>query len=393
MTSFRRTWEIPSCQVYLSNEDCACLSEPISDQEIKNANWSMKSFKASRPDGLHTGFFQRFWLLVSNFVIEAAQGVFHSGKVPENLNKTLITLIPKHPDADCLSNYRPISLCNTVYKAVSKVIIVRLRPYLADLVSPMQTAFVLGRKGIDNMVIVQEILHSMSRNKGSSRQMAIKIDLEKAYDRLEWSFIRDTLALFKVPKFLLNVIMSCVTSPSIFVLFNGGALEDFRPTREIRQVDPLLPYIFIMCMEVLGFLIKDKCDSKLWNLVKASRGGPAFSHLFFADDLVFFGKADMKNCQSMKDALDVFCDLSREKVSLSKSRVYFSTNVPTEKRAELCSCLELHSTPNLGKYLGFPLKQHGSSKHDFDFVIEQVQSKLAGWKAHLLSFASRVVLT
>lgn len=170
-------------------------------------------------------------------------------------------------------------------------------------------------------------------------------------------------------------------------------MEDFRPTREIRQVDPLSPYIFIMCMEVLGFLIKDKFDSKLWNLVKASRGGPAFSHLFFADDLVFFGKVDMKNCQSMKDALDVFCDLSREKVSLSKSRVYFSTNVPTKKRAELCSCLELHSTPNLGKYLGFPLKQHGSSKHDFDFVIEQVQSKLAGWKAHLLSFASRVVLT
>lgn len=233
----------------------------------------------------------------------------------------------------------------------------------------------------------------MSRNKGSSGQMAIKIDLEKAYDRLEWSFIRDTLALFKVSKFLLNVIMSYVTSPSIVVLFNGGALEDFRPTRGIRQGDPLPPYIFIICMEVLGFLIKDKCDLKFWNPVKASQGGLAFSHLFFADDLVLFGKANMKNYQSMKDALDVFCDLSGEKVSLSESRVYFSPNIPTEKRAELCSCLELHSTPNLGKYLGFPLKQHGSSKHDFDFVIERVQSKLAGWKAHILSFVGRVVLT
>lgn len=236
--------------------------------------------------------------------------------------------------------------------------------------SPIQTAFVPGRKGIDNVVIVQELLHLMSRNKGRSGQMVIKIDLEKAYDRLQWNFIQDTLALFKVPNFLLNVIMSCVTSSSIDVLFNGGGLEDFRPTRGIRQGDPLSPYIFIMCMKVFGFLIKDKCGSKLWNLVKASRGGLAFLHLFFADDLVLFGKADMKNCQSMKDALDVFCDLFEEKVSLSKLRVYFSPNVPIEKRAEMCSCLELHSTPNLGKYLGFPLKQHGSLKNDFDYVIE-----------------------
>lgn len=192
---------------------------------------------------------------------------------------------------------------------------------------------------------------------------------------------------------MLNVIKSCITSSSITILFNGGALEEFRPTKGIRQGNPLSPNIFIMCMEALGFLIKDKCDSKLWNPVKASRGGPAFSHLFFTDDLVLFGKANIKNCQSMRDVLDVFCDLSEEKVSLNKSMVYFSLNVPAKKKADLCSCLELHSIPNLGKYLEFPLKQPGSSKHDFDFVIKQVQRKLASWKACLLSFAGRVVLT
>ena len=108
---------------------------------------------------------------------------------------------------------------------------------------------------------------------------------------------------------------------------------------------------------------------------------------------MLFGKADIKNCQSMRDVLDVFCDLSEEKVSLKKSMVYFSLNVPAKKRADLCSCLELHSIPNLGKYLEFPLKQPGSSKHDFDFVIKQIQRKLAGWKARLLSFAGKVVLT
>ena len=221
----------------------------------------------------------------------------------------------------------------------------------------------------------------------------IKINLEKAYDRLEWSFVRDTLKLFNIPDYLINVIMSCISSSSVAVLFNGGALEESHPTRGIRQGDPLSPYIFIMCMEVLGFMIKDKCDSKLWDPVKASRGGLAFSHLFFADDLILFGKADKKNYTSIKEALDSFCELSRQKVNNRKSWVYFSPNVFGERREELYYCLDLHSALNLGKYLGFPLKLPGTTNQEFDFVIERVQRRLSGWKAHLLSFARRVVFT
>lgn len=116
-----------------------------------------------------------------------------------------------------------------------------------------------------------------------------------------------------------------------------------------------------MCMEVLGFLIKDKCESKRWNPVRASRGGPEFSNLFFADDLVLFGKVDEKNCESIKDALDVFCDLSGQKENHGKSWVHFSPNISADRRGELGSCLNLHSTLNLGKYLGFPLKLLGST--------------------------------
>ena len=92
--------------------------------------------------------------------------------------------------------------------------------------------------------------------------MEIKIDLEKAYDRLEWSFIRDTLALFKFPNHLTSLIMSYVSTWSISVLYNGGALEPFLPSRGIKQGDPLSPYLFILCMEVLGAFITEKCDAK-----------------------------------------------------------------------------------------------------------------------------------
>ena len=201
--------------------------------------------------------------------------------------------------------------------------------------------------------------------------MAIKIDLEKAYVRLEWSFIRETLSLFKLPKDLITLIMSCVSSSSIAILFNKGALESFRPSRGIRQGDPLSPFLFILCMEVLWALIMEKCEAKLWNSIKASRGGLAFSHLFFTDDLVLFAKADRKNCVVVRDALDTFCSLSGQKVSCEKSRVFFSPNVPPKDRSTFCDLLEFRSIPTLGKYLGFPIK-HTSLPQDFNFIIERM---------------------
>ena len=99
-----------------------------------------------------------------------------------------------------------------MYKIVTKVIVARIHPMLSNLVSPYQTAFVPGQKGIDNAIIVQELVHTMSKMKGRGRFIEIKIDLEKAYDRLEWSLIRDTLALFKFPNHLTSLIMSCIST-------------------------------------------------------------------------------------------------------------------------------------------------------------------------------------
>ena len=145
-------------------------------------------------------------------------------------------------------------------------------------------------------------------------------------------------------------------------------------------------------MEVLGALIEEKCKAKLWNSVKASQGGPEFFHVFFANDLMLFAKADRKNCLAIKEVLDSFCELSGQKISNEKSRVYFSPNVAPDKRAELSETLGFRSTPNIGKYLGFPIK-HAGSPQDFGHILDRIKSKLAGWKANLLSFAGRVVLT
>lgn len=265
-----------------------------------------------------------------------------------------------------------------MYKVVTKIIVGRIRPLLSGLVSTLQIAFVLGRKGVDIAIIAQELIHFMSKKKDRVGVMAIKIDLEKAYDCIEWSFIRDTLALFKFPKHLISLIMNCVSSQSNFflfnrgalisliincvssssisILFNGGALKPFLPSRGIRQGDPLSPYLFILCMEILVSLITEKCKANLWDPITAFRWGIAFSHLFFADDLMLFAKADRKNCMAVRDALDTFCALLGQKINKEKSRVFFSPNVSQHCRDELCEILEFRSIPSLGKYLGFPIK-------------------------------------
>ena len=99
-------------------------------------------------------------------LVEEVSKIFHNGSVPPHLNETLITFISKCPRVNCLASFRPISLCNIAYKVVTKIIVKRLRPILPFLISPLQTTFVPGGMGIDNMIIVQELIHTISLNKG-----------------------------------------------------------------------------------------------------------------------------------------------------------------------------------------------------------------------------------
>lgn len=154
---------------------------------------SMSSLKAPGPDGFQALFYQKNWDLVTknvySMVLEALQGK----GLPSGLNDTFISLILKVKHPENAAQCRPIGICNVGYKIITKVIVNRLKPILPKLISNTQSSFVPGRQITDNIVIMQEVLHTMRRKKGVKGYMAIKIDFEKAYDRLRWSFIRDIL--------------------------------------------------------------------------------------------------------------------------------------------------------------------------------------------------------
>ncbi|XP_026399135.1 uncharacterized protein LOC113294986 [Papaver somniferum] len=193
------------------------------------------------------------------------------------------------------SEFRPIGLCNASYKIVSKILDNRIKPLLKRLTSPYQDAFVPGRDIHDNIIISHDMIHSMKHKEGLSGTMGIKLDLSKAFDRLEWSFLDKVLESFGFSKDFCNLIIQCVTTTSINVLINGSPCDQFVPTRGIRQGYPLSPYLFILAMKYLSRSLLAVEMKKDLTGIKVSRKAPPITHLLFADDILIFGQANMKD--------------------------------------------------------------------------------------------------
>lgn len=152
-----------------------------------------------------------------------------------------------------------------------------------------QSSFIQGRSIIDNIIIAQEVVHSMRKKQGKGGWMTLKIDLEKAFDRLRWDFIHDTLVDVGLPAQMTTLIMECITTSSMSVLWNGSPSPSFAtPQCGLRQGDPLSPYIFMLCMEKLSQSIQETVNQGSWKPIKLGRRGIPLSHLFFADDLILF---------------------------------------------------------------------------------------------------------
>jgi len=226
--------------------------------------------------------------------------------------------------------------------------------------------------------------------KGKNANMILKIDLEKAFDRLKWPFIRDTLIFFN---FLDNkLILSCISTSSISILINGSSTDIFSPSREIRQGDPMSPYIFILCMERISRSIDWQVSRANWFPIKIGRSGPKLSHLFFADDLTLMTRANTKNCHTILNTLVDFNQSSGQNINFAKSKVIFSSNCKSDVISNLSSILSIQHNDNFGKYLGFPIFLKRPTHSDFQFIIDNLNFKLAGWKTNFLNIAGRTSL-
>ncbi|XP_058741622.1 uncharacterized protein LOC131614008 [Vicia villosa] len=200
----------------------------------------------------------------------------------------------------------------------------------------------------------------MSKKEGKKGFFAIKIDLTKAYDKLNWEFIWRTLVEIKLPDNMINFIVHGVSSVETNVNWNGNRVDFFRPCRGIRQGDPISPYLCVLCLDKLSHLIEHEVNIKSWRTMRLGTQGINISHLMFADDLLLFGEASENQMMCVKKILHDFFLMSGQEISKDKSSI--------------------------------PLKGKILKKGNFNYIIEQVSMKLSGWKARHLSFAGRMAL-
>ncbi|XP_073051225.1 uncharacterized protein [Primulina eburnea] len=376
----------------LSEANLATLNAPVLIEEIKQALFDMEPFKAPGPDGFPAGFFQKMWPTVGQSIYDSALNFFTSGNIPKGMNDTLLTLIPKVSNPELVSQFRPISLCNVSYKILTKTMTNRLKHVMPDLVGPYQSSFVPGRQISDNIIVYQEVLHSMRKKSGGRGFMAIKIDLEKAYDKLSWDFIRHTITEAGFSQDWVRNIMSCIETPRFSILWNGEQLEWIKPGRGIRQGDSISPYIFVLCIERLSHLICQAVENNHWKAIRLSRNGPPLSHLLFADDIVLFAEASNEQLTIIMEILNKFCSCSGETVNFQKSHMFVSKNVNNTMATNLSSTSGIPLTTDLGKYLGVPSIHGRVTSSMYKQVLDRIKARLEGWKTKYLSFAGRQVL-
>ncbi|KAL0283514.1 UNVERIFIED_CONTAM: Retrovirus-related Pol polyprotein from type-1 retrotransposable element R2 [Sesamum radiatum] len=302
-------------------EEAEALTAPVSSTEIRQAIFDIDETKAPGPDGYSAGFFKAAWSVIGEEVTQALLDFFRTGRLLKQINATLISLIPKVNSPSVVAEFRPISCCNVLYKAVTKILVQRMRSILHTLISPSQNAFVPGRSIGDNVLLAQELFSGYNQRNLPPR-CALKVDLRKAYDTVEWDFLKAALTLFGFPERFIQWIVECVTTTSYSVCINGAPHGFFRGARGLRQGDPMSP--FFVCF------------------------GYGSAHVDAQTT-----KAEPNSIQLFKDGLIDFAELSGLQANLQKSHLILSRSAAY--RDSLLAILDFQEGHLPLRYLGLPL--------------------------------------
>ncbi|KAL0355426.1 UNVERIFIED_CONTAM: LINE-1 retrotransposable element O protein [Sesamum radiatum] len=292
------------------------LTQHFTSEEVLHALKQMHPLKSPGPDGMSPVFFQKYWSIVGTDVCATVLDFLNNGSLDPLVNFTHIVLIPKCPSPSDMSQFRPISLCNVIYKLASKVLANRVKPFLDAIVSPSQAAFVLGRLITDNVLVAYELNHLLKlKTTGKHGLMSLKLDVSKAYDRVEWRFLEKAFS---------------------------------------------------------GMIRKAERDGLIQG-VAVSRTAPPISHILFADDTLIYCHASADAIHCIQHILLAFEKASGLMINLRKSAVVFSRNVEMRLQQDLAGILGVEVVPKHDKYLGLPTVSGRSKKELFASIKDRME--------------------
>lgn len=369
----------------ISPEDIEILLRPVTPMDIRTAVFNIGDEKSPGPDGFSASFFKANWEVVGQLVTEAILEFFRTGKILKQWNHTCIALIPKKPMAQSAADFRPIACCNVSYKIITKILADRLALVLPRIIDQAQGAFVGGRIMSENIFLAQELIRGYGDKKSSARCM-VMVDLRKAYDTIDWDFLREVLLGLGFPTVFVGWILECVSTTSFSISINGTITGLFKGKRGLRQGDPMSPLLFNVCLEYFSRLLTDRTMNtgfKYHPKCEKLR----ITHLAFADDLMLFSRGDETSVQVLMDALRDFENTSGLAVNIAKSNIFA---VGVRDSAVACSGLQPGSLPV--RYLGIPLDSQRLKVAHFESLYKAISTKIDCWKGHTLSKAGRLEL-
>ena len=206
-----------------------------------------------------------------------------------------------------------------------------MKKVLHSIITEHQSAFIKGRLISDNILVAFETLHCMQKqNSNTHSYMALKLDMSKAYDHVEWSFLEELMRKMGFNERWINLMMMCVRTISYSVLLNRKPIGYIKPSRGIREGDPLSPYLFLLCAEGLSALLRKAERDRKISGVSVCRGGPKISHLLFFDDSLLFCCASSAECHRLMEVLAMYERASGQMVNKEKTALFFSKNTPEQ---------------------------------------------------------------
>ncbi|WJZ83279.1 hypothetical protein VitviT2T_002974 [Vitis vinifera] len=375
----------------LQNLDADALEVPFTEEEVHGALVGCSGDKAPGPDGFTMSFWQFAWDIVKEDVLRFFREFHEHGKFVKRLNTTFLVLIPKKMGAEDLRDFRPISLVGSLYKWLAKVLANRLKRAVGKVVSKAQGAFVEGRQILDAVLIANEAIDSILKN--NENGILCKLDIEKTYDNVDWSFILTVMKKMGFGEKWLGWIKWCISTASFSVLINGTPKGFFQSSRGLRQGDPLSPYLFVIAMEVFSSFLKRAVDNGYISgcQVKGrNEGGTQISHLLFADDTLVFCQASQDQLTYLSWLLMWFEAASGMRINLDKSELIPVGRVMDIDDLALDFGCKVGSLPST--YLGLPLGAPFKSVAVWDGVEERFHKRLTMWKRQYLSKGRRATL-
>lgn len=325
-------------QKKLDNDCIRNMQKPVTEAEIKESLFAMKSNKAPGPDGFSVRFYKVAWLVIGEDVICAIKSFFTSGKLLREVNSTIINLVPKVPNPAAMDDFRPISCCNVLYKCITKILAKRYVKGLDGVIGPQQFAFIPGRSIAENVMLAQEVVKNYHREGGSPR-CAMKVDLMKAHDSVDCNFMFHCLLIVGAPEQFVDWIKECITTPKFSIALNGTLVVHFEGRTGLRQGDSISSYLFVLAMEAFSQLLEEISTDRDFHFHQGY-SSLKLTHLVFADDLLLFSMTKLQAVQCVKKVLAEFASLAGLNFNPSKS-TFFCSGVSKEMKVQIGECLQM----------------------------------------------------